>query len=42
MKTFFFGLPGWINASFTACFFAHSASASEINSGPLSIRSMAG
>ncbi len=25
---------------FTACFSAHSASASEINSGPLSIRSM--
>lgn len=42
MKAFCFGLPGWINSSFTACFSAHSASAKGINSGPLSMRSMTG
>lgn len=31
MKAFCVGLPGWMNSSFTACIFAHSASASEIN-----------
>lgn len=29
--------PGWITSSFTVWFFAHSASDSEINSGPLSM-----
>lgn len=42
MTAFCVGLPGWINASFTACLSAHPASTREINSGPLSLHCMTG